>query len=255
VSLFSDRDFVAGSLTRLRSFRVDEFGRLTGVRHKHVWQPGVNEAKCHAAWAAIRAGHVHRLSPSLSLSFSGPEPVAAQAPEPVHVVGQLNCTCGYYAYFDEGDNPHHEQGNVLALVEGHGVTTVGSRGFRCSKASIAVFIDEAPLPLWRRVKWYGWLLLLVMLSNLASGTYETTRTHWANAGVLLGVAGALGFALWLLEPAKPSTSPLPQVVRRNYPDVPVYPSIAAALAEHPLTAPPPPTPESDPDFWTRKGHS
>ena len=43
-------------------------------------------------------------------------------------------------------------------------------------------------------------------------------------------------------------------VLANYPDVPVYPSIEAALREHPLTVPPDdpvPTPETDPDFWTR----
>lgn len=50
--------------------------------------------------------------------------------------------------------------------------------------------------------------------------------------------------------SKPSTVNW-DLVRRNYPDVPTYPTKKEALAQHPLTPPPPPNP-TDEDFWTRE---
>src|SRR5699024_4268200 len=51
-----------------------------------------------------------------------------------------------------------------------------------------------------------------------------------------------------LPPAEPARLDL---VRRNYPDVPVYPSLRAALRAHPLTVPERPSPQTCDDFWTR----
>jgi hypothetical protein len=41
------------------------------------------------------------------------------------------------------------------------------------------------------------------------------------------------------------------LVRRNYPDVPVYASLDAAMRDFPLSTQPEPTPETADDFWTR----
>lgn len=194
MSDFADRPFAAGSLIGVRSFRVTPAGLLTGCVHRAEWQPGVNEAVCsrasdslaqfsfvmqsmaisgaEAAWnlhavAATMMGRVNLLKrPKLA-----PRPSPPARPEPVpHQAGTLDCSCGFYAYFDEGHNPHHEPGNVLGIVEGFGVCTVGSRGFRSSKARLRALVGQPD-----------------------------------------------------------------EMVRGNYPDVPVFPTLAAALAEFPLT--------------------
>jgi hypothetical protein len=196
MSEFSDRPFAVGSLYGIRSFRVTDAGRLTGVVHARPWRGGVNEAECvrpivdglafGMAQLGISSARLAWQMQYLSAQTSGkvflikrpkpPKPAAARA---AHDAGTLQCSCGFYAYSDLNHNPHHLPGNLLGIVEGFGVATVGSRGFRCSKARIrALIVDDF---------------------------------HQ-------------GFALAKVMP--------------NYPDVPVYPSVAAALAEFPLTPPP-----------------
>lgn len=184
---FSDRPFAIGSLFGIRSFRVANDGTLTGVVHQKPWRGGANEAICtgglQAAFASAKVSMaemswaLEKLSAAMSgkvLLKKRPKP-----PEPKpHAIGTLGCTCGFYAYFDRGHNPHHHEGNMLGIVEGFGVMTVGSRGFRCSKARIRALIVEDPNQ---------------------------------------------GFDLAKVMP--------------NYPGVPVFSSVEAALAEFPLTVP------------------
>jgi hypothetical protein len=199
VSEFADRPFAAGSLTGVRSFRVTADGMLTGVVHRGVWQPGVNEAVCtrgtapwqafaaiaqsgvcsmaQMSWAFESMGAQTRGEVFLKKRPKSPPPPAPPAPptRPEHQTGTLDCTCGFYAYFDDGHNPHHDSGNLLGIVEGFGVCTVGSRGFRSSKARLRALVD----------------------------------TIWSERKL--------------------------DVVRANYPDVPIFPTLAAALSEFPLT--------------------
>jgi hypothetical protein len=215
---FSDRPFAVGSLMGVRSFRVTPDGVLTGCVYREPWLSGVNEATCTrgataqslmhlsalmqqmgvsgaeaawqmGAWAASVAGRVYltkRPKPP-----PPPKPVERQ-PTPEHQAATLDCTCGFYAYFDQGHNPHHEPGNVLGIVEGFGVCTVGTRGFRSSKARIRALIEEPLL-----------------------------ADYWSD-------------------------------IRWNYPDVPTFPTLAAALAEFPLTVPEG-TPERPPGEVTTSG--
>jgi hypothetical protein len=158
---FSDRPFAIGSMFGIRSFKVDN-GKLTGVVHTCAWQDGVNEAICDdtfTRWAeTIRSIGISAAEASWNMTqtmaaLNGkvslrkrpvPPPVPVPAPKrrPPHPIGSLDCTCGFYAYFDRGHNPHHKEGQILGIVEGFGVMTVGSRGFRCSKARIRALIDE-----------------------------------------------------------------------------------------------------------------
>lgn len=43
---FTGLGFAPGSVRGVRSFAVDKFGRLTGVVYKKVWTPGENSAEC-----------------------------------------------------------------------------------------------------------------------------------------------------------------------------------------------------------------
>lgn len=180
MSDFSDRPFVAGSLVGLRAFRVDGLGRLTGVTHKDVWTPGENVAQCHKPKSIpMSSGGYFQISPqvwySLTTSASDlnsqfpkrgkkgkKQPIPA-VPTPAekadslrHEVAAKHCDCGFYAYFDGGNDylsdtsgfyvmsftaERDSAPRIGAIVEGYGVCTVGSRGFRASKARILAFVD------------------------------------------------------------------------------------------------------------------
>lgn len=163
MSEFSDRPFVAGSLIGIRAFKPVGDRLVAPVQGTWLWRPGENVAAC---------------LPALSWPL-------ASTPTQDHRAGSMGCRCGFYAYFQAGYNPHTRPGDIFGLIEGYGVVTVGTRGFRCEKARIVALIaPDVP-------------------------DFD------------------LGF------------------VFANYPDVPVFPSVDAAVAEFPLTVPegtpPPPT--------------
>lgn len=152
MSEFSDREFVAGSLTGIRSFRIDPLGRLTGVSQQTVWRPGENRAEClkvtmrlggglltqsyvDMLYGAIYSGSTVTV-PGVSTHAVRPE----TPPKTKHRAGELKCTCGFYAYFDEAANEYHQKDRLLGVVEGYGVTTVGRRGFRCEKATLRALV-------------------------------------------------------------------------------------------------------------------
>ena len=229
MSEFSDRQFHVGSLVGLRAFSVDALGRLTGPAQGGIFTPGVNEAVCklapytqamNAALEAQIAVIEARLQGFAAASGSRREKKRKTAEadavaKPVHTLAGLGCKCGFYAYFD-GMNDYMQTGRVAAVVEGFGVYTLGSRGFRTSKARLVALIE----PLMGQTETYG--------------------------GVVFSpFAGAM-------PPRRESMTPLLwSYVRRNYPDVPVYATQDDALAEHPLYQPAAPTPETAEDFWTR----
>lgn len=204
---FSDRPLVAGSIVGVRSFRLEWRGRLAGVSVPDVWLPGENVAECRKDHGSLGYGGVlHQMNITMNRMLygyrtvtapltAGPEPADKPVAEkpPTHRAGDLKCACGFYAYFDNGANPHHHKGNVVGIIEGYGVVTVGSRGFRAEKATIKA--------------------LVVKPKRL--GAQAIDRLQF------------------------------------NYPDVPIFPSKSAALEAHPLTPPPLPTPDTDPEFWTR----
>jgi hypothetical protein len=103
---FASLGFAAGVVRGVRSFLVDDLGRLTGVAYKKVWLPGENQAECLAETRKDFGAHLP------------------------------DCACGFYAYYD-GSNDYLDSGKTItAVVEGYGSTVIGSRGFRCAKARI-----------------------------------------------------------------------------------------------------------------------
>lgn len=232
MSDFSDRPFVAGVITGLRAFRIDALGRLTGVTHQDVWTPGENVGICHRVThedvsrymaqvtAVATGGRRGRRDPYSFYSLSQPPaPLRKPDTDPGHVVASEKCECGFYAYFDGGNDylvdrtgsswstamyvtygtfTNHEPDRaprVGAIVNGYGVVTVGSRGFRAAKAEVVALIAPS----------------------------SDQARH------------AVAFAK----------------VRRNYPGLPVFDTERAAVEAYPLTDPEPATPETAEDFWTR----
>lgn len=172
MSDFSDRPFVAGSLVGLRAFRIDPLGRLTGVTHRDVWTPSENVAVCHREpyddGATERrqserdraAAAIYNYTPSgyasggmITSPLQAMRSIYANSGlfEPVrqpknHTFAAVDCSCGFYAYFDgndylDGDMIDDSDPAVGAIIEGWGTCTVGTRGFRASKAKVLALID------------------------------------------------------------------------------------------------------------------
>lgn len=309
MSDFSDRPLVVGTLTGLRAFAVDKYGRLGGPSYSGVFRPGENEAKCRAlaqSLSGLPAGSAVNTS---TYSFSLPvvprkyevtlntgeklPPATVSDLQKLfppkdddHTVGGVDCSCGFYAYFD-GRNDYHEsgQGEVEAIIEGYGVCTVGDRGFRASKAKVVALVtpkhlrpkEAAPEPvaekkgLVARVFNSPILWGALIAANAVTAALSALEGEWVRAGVSLVWALSIGVQFVLTrkatsaQPVRKTTGQVrvslttgpPSLTRdqwdrvvRNYPDVPVYHTRKAALAAHPLTPPEEPTPD-DPEFWTR----
>lgn len=218
MSDFSDRPFVAGSLIGVRSFAVNPDGTLRGPVKPETWRAGVNTAECRMGpldllqqSAALSVAAVDNLAWSMHVMTCAargvvnlkkkPKPKAAPE-KPVHTLAGVNCKCGYYGYFRNRHNPHHSDGNILGIVEAFGTVTVGSRGFRASKARIIALVrnDDA-----------------------------TT----ANDRYMFGYPGCGCGACRIL--AGQSAISFDKIAAHY--DVPVFATLDAALAEYPLTVP------------------
>lgn len=115
---FSIRPFAAGSVVGLRSFAVTPDYQLSAVTRRVSWIPGQNMARCLRVW---------------------------WRPPDSHRVGVVGCSCGFYAYFD-GTNDYANMivgVSVTGIVEGYGLVTVGSRGFRAEKARIVALVEPS----------------------------------------------------------------------------------------------------------------
>lgn len=106
---FASLGFAAGVVRGVRSFLVDDLGRLTGVAFKKVWLPGENNAECLAE-TRKEFGDFGKHLP--------------------------DCLCGFYAYYDGSNDYRKSETTITGVVEGYGSTVIGSRGFRCAKARI-----------------------------------------------------------------------------------------------------------------------
>jgi hypothetical protein len=104
-----------GYVTGVRGFRTDYLGRLRGITHTEVFNPGVNLAICYAGCDTKDMG---------------------------------NCSCGYYAYFitDRAKMHYATEGDVGAIIRGYGQTVVGTKGFRALKADLVAVFDMNQLP-------------------------------------------------------------------------------------------------------------
>lgn len=253
---FSDRPLYVEAIRGVRSFDVDRLGRLTGVSYQRVFKPGENVAECsdlaraHATLqhAVRRMGERVQWAYTTPRAIGGPAPQPSPAPEPEHHTAGKGCTCGFYAYFD-GGNDYAKQGRVTGIIEGTGCLTVGDRGFRAEKARLVALVDPRKR---QRRSWRIYWAFAIFLALWA--VVDALTGNWIAAGVAVGIAAldaGFGFITWR---ARPKVSPALDFerVHANYPDVPVYRTLIAALADFPLTPPEPVTPETADDFWERE---
>lgn len=168
MSDFSDRPFVAGSLVGLRAFAIDAYGRLHGPSYDSVFRPGENVATCRkpdddGMWQYFQpvtfssGGFTLSDDPTLAAAAVESKPLKKESQ---HRVAGKDCSCGFYAYYD-GRNDYlkvpsggggwtvtfggatgaSSRDRIGAVIEGFGVCTVGSRGFRAEKARLLALIQ------------------------------------------------------------------------------------------------------------------
>lgn len=278
MSEFNDRPLVADSIIGARHFDVDSLGRLRGVTHADVWRPGVNEAKCNKGqsvpfsvggylssargYGRSAAQHLwaYYNTPTFHVEVGDSSNDAADE-KPDHIVASKDCACGFYAYTDT-DLGYSQPGRIVGIIRGSGVATVGTRGFRAANAEIVALVEPHGMSVWRR---FARLCsdrmplpialtiagpLLTMLAGI------TTNSNWSMLALALtaiGLPASFGAFKWDMDYEAEecgTDDDRISLVCRNYPDVPRYRSLAAAMRDFPLSTPPEPSPEDD-DFWTR----
>lgn len=268
---FSNRPFVAGSLTGLRAFRVTPEGYLTGVfvTGYHL-TPGVNQAQC-ATPRAVQMANI--MSAALRHAVGlGPKPQVSEDGKIVHELVGLACKCGFYAYFD-GKNDHlwgdpYDNGpRVAAIVEGFGKCVVGDRGFRAEKLRLVALVrpepPKGPGRLQRVVnKVAGWTigsahrpvvllflgcaLIALPIAVLLAGVLKLV-VSLVSGGLWWAAVNRLHRHGWRLRMEQRLRDAFGRSfidvdwtrLLANYPGVPVYPTAKAAMAAHPLTPPAP----------------
>lgn len=262
---FTGFDFVVGSVSGQRTWKVDTNGRLRGVVHDEVpWEPGVNQALC--------AQSSFGWKPAPLTGYFQPGVTYVTPTEEDHIAG---CLCGFYAYFSGQHNRYVDCAwtwgvPVLSgVVEGFGLTVLGTKGFRASKARVTALcipphhdpvedIHANRLVRWveRTTKWSGGVSPHVLGGTAASvlavsGSGLAVMAPWlapilaalfvAGVAVVRAAFKAIDYH-YDLERARRHApkdyTELFEKVRANYPDVKVYETEAAMLAAHPVTAPP-----------------
>lgn len=201
-------DYAPGSIHGLRSWRMDAFGRLTGVTHKRIWTPGENTATCEAPprrelcpkaslgevqmWEENKYALMWRTTPprpkpcgkDLSCKDGYHTSVPSHDFDP-------GCSCGFWAYFEDGFAEH---GEVVGVIEGYGRTTIGTRGFRAEKARIVAFSTKG--------------LTLTKTARLAA--LYPDAAHYANKAALVAAFPSLVAREWEPVGADFWTKPVPK---------------------------------------------
>lgn len=266
---FSGRSYGVGSVRGVRSFDVDEFGRLRGVSYKDAWKPGENVAVCGrtrpaAGWTSI-GGYSPYTTMTLYVDANGRQtnspPMVPTRPEPHSLA---DCSHGFYAYYD-GSNDYKADSRISAVVEGYGETLIGTRGFRSEKAKIvALCVPDSGKGSWRSRLSSSLLLAWLWGASAVLNGYLAVHRFFdgevgmailsialAGLAVALVVLNARAFSARTVAAGKGVPAATVEKIRRNYPDAEVFTSFAAMVAAFPPDKGLEPSPETDPDFWSR----
>ena len=134
---FTGPALAAGTVLGVRAFDIDSLGRLRGVTHADVFRPGENIARCRATpqgrWVYVPGG----------MTWPPDEPRE-------HHPGSADCGCGYWAHYD-GTHSYESTPRASAIIEGYGLVTLGTSGFRAGKARLVALVPPAHLPVAARV--------------------------------------------------------------------------------------------------------
>ena len=110
-----------GSIRGVRAFGVDGLGRLCGITVEDPFGPGENVASCRV----LTGG----------LSYTPDMPVRTDE----HRAGASGCTCGYWAHTTE-NRDYMRSDRWTAVVDGYGLVTRGTKGFRAEKARLVALV-------------------------------------------------------------------------------------------------------------------
>lgn len=263
------RPLALGSLHGVRVWRPTADGTLTGWTFQQEWEPGQNLSVCRRT-GLLGWQRASTRNPNLPAEASEDRRCSGVA---------ASCGCGFWAYYTE--TPEFTLSGVVGVIEAYGKTTLGSKGFRAEKAKIVALafpkVGRMRRLLHKAAEWtfahgtlsqviapvtalagvvpvvvfmHGWLAWVVGLAvSIACGL---------NAGFLY----VLGERRWVTRVGQrihydevaregvpyAQTEEVEAKVRARYPDVPVYDSVEAMLAAHPLSEPervPDTTPRQD----------
>lgn len=129
---FSARPLRRGYVHGIRSFRVAEWThRIRSPWREFEFKPGMNEAFCEPVEVSILPDSLLRMLRRLGGFIDAP-----------HRTASIGCTCGFYSYFSaDFVGPYAPpQRRVDGIVRGHGLTTVGAKGFRSERIEILALI-------------------------------------------------------------------------------------------------------------------
>lgn len=222
-----DVPFAPGVVRGVRSFRVgySYYGPhrcLTGVTHsEYAWKPGDNTAECYGSGGKCHSGGIE------------------------------HCSHGFYAYHD-GSDDFHQHGMVTGVIEGYGEVVIGSKGFRASKGRIVGFlVPKVPTPNW--MFWetiFGLFLAIALVGTVTAFILMIIggvmhHGDLVNGGAVTLVASlTLGFVTaivgsfmedeYVLSSGPTLDKETVAILKKQYPDVPHYPSKRALLKAHPL---------------------
>lgn len=229
----SDRPLVMGSIEGLRSFRVNEEGKLAAVVDENfVYHEGINDAKC------FFNDHYEEMNALYQMTGFPHLPL-----RPLHRVGAKNCSCGFYAYTDSFAVSFDLPSTVLGVVEGSGLVTVGSLGFRAERAKVVALVMPSPLRRRRFIDLY----LLAAFNTL---NFLFQLTHFFTSGrpnvfALTVTLLSCLFTAVLIAAAKrgsyrkdlqPIASDRLEKLKENYPSVTWYSSRRKLLKAYPSIA-------------------
>lgn len=168
-----DYEFAAGSIKGMRSWSIDDQGRLRGVTYPALWKPGENTATCRKTperEPCPKRGELKVDVKQVSCGCGCGEMDEARTYSTcgeegcwrgTHPAGQRHaydaeCSCGFWAY---DEHSFEEYGDVTGIVEAWGKVTIGTKGFRAEKAKVVALcrgsqdLDrELSLSVWLRLQ-------------------------------------------------------------------------------------------------------
>lgn len=228
MSDFSDRQFHVGSLVGLRAFSVDALGRLTGPSYGGIFKPGVNEAECKKRDEeyALTLGATYYYPKWTWFPAAPADPTAPTAAE-------ITASAPLSEAAVESRQVETKPKHALAGPGCH-------CGFYAYFDGLNDYMHVGRIA--AVVEGFGAYML---------GTRGYRSSKMRLLGLITPPFGRTESSTFYSGKSEVMSPALLARVVSNYADVPVYENQAAAIEAHPLHEPEVPTPDTDPEFWTR----
>jgi hypothetical protein len=145
-----DFEFAVGSIKGMRSWKLDYQGRLIGVTHPAIWKPGENVSTCRAERQVVPGCQCMKCGDRQAQALGIYEVTPHKVDLRKRHTFDADCGCGFWAY-DEFNFKEH--GAVVGIIAGYGKATIGTKGFRCEKATVlALHRGDLSLSEWLRLQ-------------------------------------------------------------------------------------------------------